>query len=301
MIQSIQRKIGMKIALQVNLALLLVLTLGALFIYVQQSRRFEAQLLAKGELAAMLGAKSVGRILEEAIDNGALTLQDALDIDYTEIPGLTPPKHHTRYDWYTDKAILTLQDEILESPDVLYAVAQDINGYIPTHNTRYNQPITGDSAKDLTGNRSKRIFSDPVGLKVGKNEINGLLQVYPRDTGETVWDVSSPIYVKGKHWGGFRIGFGLTSVNRAKQSLLVSLGITMGIILLVSMASTFALINRALLPLREFTRIASDLADGNIGEKIDYRGRDEIGLLADVLERLRMSLKAAMDRLGRRQ
>ena len=299
MIQLIQRKIGVRIALQVNLVLLLVLTIGGVLIYQQQSRRFEDQLLDKGKLATVVGAKSVGRILEEAVDNGVLTLQEALDVEYTEIPGFTPAKYHTRYDWYTDKAILTLQDEILKSPDILYAVAQDVNGYIPTHNTRYNQPITGDPQKDLVGNRSKRIFSDEVGLKVGKNESPGFVQVYPRDTGEMVWDISSPIYVKGKHWGGFRMGFGLAAVNRAKDSLLTSLVITLALILLVSMASTFILINRTLLPLKDFTRIASNLADGNVGEKIEYRGPDEIGRLADVLERLRMSLKAAMDRLSR--
>lgn len=301
MIQLIQQKIGIRIALQVNLVLLLVLTLGGFLIYRQQSQRFEAHLLDKGGLASILGAKSVGRILEEAIDNGALTLQDATDVEYTEIPGFDPPKYHTRYDWYTDKAILSLQDEVLKSSDILYAVAQDVNGYIPTHNTRYNQAITGDPKKDLTGNRSKRIFSDEVGQKVGENETYGFVQMYPRDTGEMVWDISSPIYVKGKHWGGFRMGFGLEKVNQAKKSLLISLGITMAVILLVSMASTFFLINRALRPLSDFTRIASDLADGNVGEKIEYRGRDEIGRLADVLERLRMSLKAAMDRLTRRK
>jgi methyl-accepting chemotaxis protein len=34
-----------------------------------------------------------------------------------------------------------------------------------------------------------------------------LLQTYRRDTGEIMHDLSVPIYVNGKHWGGFRLGY----------------------------------------------------------------------------------------------
>ncbi len=93
----------------------------------------------------------------------------------------------------------------------VYAVLSDRNGYVPTHNTKYSQPLTGDAEKDKLGNRTKRIFNDPVGL--GAAHYNGadgkgyLQQVYERDTGEKMWDISAPVFVKGKHWGGFRIGY----------------------------------------------------------------------------------------------
>jgi methyl-accepting chemotaxis protein len=34
-----------------------------------------------------------------------------------------------------------------------------------------------------------------------------LIQTYRRDTGEVVHDISAPIQVCGRHWGGFRIGY----------------------------------------------------------------------------------------------
>jgi methyl-accepting chemotaxis protein len=34
-----------------------------------------------------------------------------------------------------------------------------------------------------------------------------LLQTYKCDTGEVMHDLSVPIYVNGKHWSGFRIGY----------------------------------------------------------------------------------------------
>ena len=176
----------------------------------------------------------------------------------------------------------------------------DINGYLPTHNTRYQQPITGDVQKDLVGNRTKRIFNDEVGIKAAKNTEEGFLQIYHRDTGEVMWDISSPIYVKGKHWGGFRIGFSLDDINAAKKDLRTSLIITFAVILVFSIISIFIIVNGALKPLSHFTKIASDLADGKVDEKIESTSEDEIGKLADVLERLRVSLKAAMERLKRK-
>ncbi|HEY6007968.1 MAG TPA: HAMP domain-containing protein, partial [Geobacteraceae bacterium] len=105
--------------------------------------------------------------------------------------------------------------------------------------------------------------------------------------------------VKGKHWGGFRIGFSLEKTAAAKQSLLMSLLSIMGIILVVSVVGIVISVNRSLAPLKEFTKIASELAEGKVDKPIISRSKDEIGVLADVLERVRMSLKAAMDRLSR--
>jgi hypothetical protein len=34
-----------------------------------------------------------------------------------------------------------------------------------------------------------------------------LLQTYRRDTGEVMHDLSVPIFLKGRHWGGFRMGY----------------------------------------------------------------------------------------------
>ncbi len=90
---------------------------------------------------------------------------------------------------------------------MVYAGAVDRRGYFPTHNRRFSQPLTGDFDKDMVGNRTKRIFDDPVGKRCGAHEMEYLVQTYRRDTGEVMHDVSAPIYIQGRHWGGFRIGF----------------------------------------------------------------------------------------------
>jgi methyl-accepting chemotaxis protein len=293
------KKISIKVAVFVCLVLLVVMTAGTWYIVNQQGASLENQLLERGRIEALVGAKLIGKVMEEAIDNGVFSVKDAFDQSYVPIPGFEPEKYHTKYDSYLDKAILAMEDEFLQDESVVYAVAVDVNGYLPTHNTRYQQPITGDRQKDLVGNRTKRIFNDLVGLKAAKNQEPLLQQIYNRDTGETMWDISAPILVKGKHWGGFRIGFSLEKTAQAKSDLTRKLSLIMFVILLLATVMVFVIVNRALAPLSHLTVLAGQLADGKVEVKIEKNGDDEIGQLADVLERLRVSLKAAMDRLTR--
>ena len=59
--------------------------------------------------------------------------------------------------------------------------------------------------------RNRRLFSDRAVTKVADNTKPFLLQTYRRDMGGgnfvLMKDLSSPIYVRGRHWGAFRMGF----------------------------------------------------------------------------------------------
>ena len=291
------KRISMKAAVSVNLLLLIVMCAGTWYIIREQDRNIEAQLLERGRIEAILGAKITSRILEEAVDNGVLSKEDVFDTEYEEIPGFDPPKYHTKYDFYLDKALLEMEDEFFKDGSVTGAVAVDINGYLPTHNTRYQKPITWDIEKDRIGNHTKRIFNDPVGIRAARNTKDGLLQFYEKDTGEVTWDIAAPIYVKEKHWGNFRIGFSLLKANHQKNELRLAIAIAMAVILLVSCLAVFLTVGRALKPLEDLTERASRLADGDISAPIKVNSNDEVGKLADVLERLRISLKKAIERL----
>jgi methyl-accepting chemotaxis protein len=153
-------------------------------------------------------AKAVGQALEAAIERGEIKLEDAFDQNYVPIPNTKPQKFHTRYDSQADRLLPSVQESLLDkNREIAYAIACDQNGYVPTHNKRFTQPLTGDEKKDMLGNRTKRVFSDPVGKRCGSHEAPFLLQTYRRDTGEIMHDISAPVYVKGRHWGGFRIGY----------------------------------------------------------------------------------------------
>ncbi|MEW6164175.1 MAG: methyl-accepting chemotaxis protein [Pseudomonadota bacterium] len=153
-------------------------------------------------------AAAVGRLFEEAVDRGELKLEDLFDRNYKPIPNTKPQKFNTRYDGFADRCLPAIQEPLLDrNAEITYAIACDGGGYVPTHNKRFCQPLTGDEQRDNAGNRTKRIFSDPVGKRCGTHEAPFLLQTYRRDTGEIMHDISAPIFVKGRHWGGFRIGY----------------------------------------------------------------------------------------------
>src|SRR6202023_4370930 len=84
-------------------------------------------------------------------------------------------------------------------------------GYLPTHNPNYRLPQGSDPVWNNANCRNKRLFKDRAVKKVAANTKPFLLQTYRRDMGGgnfvLMKDVSSPIYVRRRRWGAFRIGF----------------------------------------------------------------------------------------------
>lgn len=153
-------------------------------------------------------AAEAGCLFEEAIRTGQITEAALFDRSYQPIAGTRPQKFSSSFDQLTDRIMPPLQESLLEQDaNILLACVVDENGYLPTHNKRYSQALTGDHDKDLLGNRTKRIFDDPVGRRCGAHQLPYLVQTYRRDTGEVIHDISAPVYVNGRQWGGFRIGY----------------------------------------------------------------------------------------------
>jgi methyl-accepting chemotaxis protein len=127
---------------------------------------------------------------------------------YYPVPKTDPPKFTTEWDRLSDRDILPIEESILaRSPLAVYAVLVDRHGYLPTHNQRYSQPLTGNLAQDLVNNRTKRIFNDRTGYAAARNKAPFLIQRYQRDTGEIMADLSIPVLVHGVQWGSVRLGY----------------------------------------------------------------------------------------------
>jgi HAMP domain-containing protein len=299
---AVRSRLTIKISLWLGLTLLLLTAGAGAWITMQETRQMEELTLEKARVAASIGARQFGDVLDAAVDSGALTVADVFDRKYVPIAGWafgTKPKFHTRYDSMIENAVLAFEDKFLEHEEFVYAVGVDENGYLPVHNSRFQKPLTGDAEKDLVGNRTKRIFNDPVGLASALNKEPSFLQVYKRDTGETMWDVSSPIYVKGKNWGGFRVGVSMERIDARKKTLILTLLVIFQIFAAVTIAVMFLVIRRAMRPVVDLTHAADQIS---LGEGLDTPIRsdsaDEIGRLTKSIDRLRISMKAAMSRLG---
>jgi methyl-accepting chemotaxis protein len=145
---------------------------------------------------------------EILLSTGQLNMDQLFDTFYVPIPNTYPQKYKTQYDKYTDERIQRILDKYLYTDQrILFVVIVDQNGYLPTHNSKFSQPLTGNREFDSANNRAKRLFNDRTGLAAARNMDPFLVQSYNRDTGETLFDLSVPIFIQGKHWGAVRIGY----------------------------------------------------------------------------------------------
>lgn len=157
-------------------------------------------------------AAQISRDIEQAIDERELTLDDVFDRDYRRIPNSNPEQFNTRYASVFDRILTPLLDSALGfDPRVIFCAPVDENGYLPTHNSKFSKPQRADIVWNAANSRNRRFFKDRVGLGAGRNRKPYAVHVYRRDMGggqmAPMIDVSAPITVKGRHWGGLRLAY----------------------------------------------------------------------------------------------
>jgi len=299
-----------KLSVRLSFALIVILgsivTIFTIYLVNDRSSQLKDTILKKGIASAQTGAKIMSEILDNVVENDIFSLEELFNDTLVAIPlkhevlksygrlsldkmnTIQKYNYLTGLDLYLDTLVAAIQDEFFKDPQVVFAVLCDKNGYTPTHNSIYNQPLTGDFLVDNEKSRSKRIFYDPLVSKDFKEAY--LLNVYHRDTGEEMWRISSPVYVKGSLWGTFRIGFSMQKTEEAIRDLQLRLIILMSILLLV----TVIVINRAtaflMRPLQNLNKGVGKVAKGDLTYRIELKRTDEIGDLARAFNQMTTDL-----------
>ena len=157
-------------------------------------------------------AARIGQALEQAVDDGRIPFEDLFDSHYRPVPRSDPEQVTTRFTSLTDQLFPEILEEALAlDHKVAFCAAVDRNGYLPTHNEKFSHPQRDDPVWNMAHCRNRRIFDDRVGLKAGRSTDPFLLQVYRRDMGggqfRMMKDLSAPIFVKNRHWGGLRLAY----------------------------------------------------------------------------------------------
>ncbi len=158
-------------------------------------------------------AAAISAALTAEVNAGRIRLSDLFDHSYQPIPGTDPQQVMAAFTPLTDRLLPAFQEPLLDlSPRVVFCAAVDVNGYLPTHNRKFSQSQRpGDPTWNAANCRNRRIFADRVGLAAGRNTEPFLLQSYRRDMGggsfALMKDVSAPITVQGRHWGGLRLAY----------------------------------------------------------------------------------------------
>jgi methyl-accepting chemotaxis protein len=163
----------------------------------------ERAITVAGDIAARFSA---------AVAAGTISTADLFDENYRLIAGSNPQQCLTRVVRLTDELLPALQEPVLDlDPRIVFCVAVDRNGFLPTHNRKFSRPQGDDVAWNTANCRNRRLFNDRVGLAAGRSTKKFLLQSYRRDMGGgrfvAMKDVSAPIMIGDRHWGGLRIGY----------------------------------------------------------------------------------------------
>ena len=165
--------------------------------------------------AVLQGAGELSLALDKAVDTGRISMEALFDQNYKPIPGTNPQQHMAPCVAITDQLFPAVQERMLElNSKVAFSAAVDTKGYLPTHNKKFSQAQGNDPDWNNANSRNRRIFDDRTGLGAGQSHPQiSMLQTYRRDMGGGKFvlmkDVSAPIYVRGRHWGGLRIGYKL--------------------------------------------------------------------------------------------
>jgi methyl-accepting chemotaxis protein len=157
-------------------------------------------------------AKRISERFEDAVGRGEIRLEQLFDENYREIRGTDPKQYMTDYVEFTDRVLPEIQDPLQKSdPRIVFCVAWAKGGYLPTHNPNYRLPQGKDPVWNNANCRNRRLFNDRAVKKVAANTKPFLVQTYRRDMGGgnfvLMKDLSAPIFVRGRHWGAFRMGF----------------------------------------------------------------------------------------------
>lgn len=157
-------------------------------------------------------AAEISDVFNMAVQSNQIPLESLFDYQYQEIAGSNPKQYMTKFTAFTDEVLPPIQEAMLGfDSKVVFCAAIDPHGYLPTHNKKFSQPQGDDPVWNAANARNRRLFDDRVGLKAGRNTEPFLLQVYRRDMGAGQFvmmkDLSAPIYVGDKHWGGLRVGY----------------------------------------------------------------------------------------------
>ena len=208
-------------------------------------------------------AGRIGRLLDDTVDRGRCRLDDLLALSYQPIvgeavrslqrlfdvtraptDGFDPPKYATAYDAEVDVALRDLFDQLMDrEPWLVGVVALDLNGYCPSHCSRFCADWTGDHETDFQNSRAKRflvstpeqhrlvrhglgVAAESLGPMVSRRELEQAgaafgtpaggddrfaVTSYVMDSGAAFTTLALPVYVKGERWGNVILNWGSTT------------------------------------------------------------------------------------------
>ena len=159
-------------------------------------------------------AHQVEQAFEAELTKGSMTLDDLFDRDYRPIANTNPQQVTTRFLEMAERVLPPIQEATLQKDaKIVFGLAVNQDGYVSAHMASCSKPQGPDPVWNFANCRNRRIFNNRAELASVTHTKDHLLQTYIRDMGggnvSLLKDASVPICIRGRHWGGFRLGYKL--------------------------------------------------------------------------------------------
>ncbi len=154
---------------------------------------------------------AICKIVNQSIDQGAISLESALDRNYVQIVGSNPPRYDNGFADYADQHLRPLIDHYKSvNPKIIACAVTNLDGYLPTHLSERCQTPGNDPVWNDEHCRNRRILMDETTRNACHSEKPAMLATYRMELGDrhiTVKNVFVPMYFKGRRWGNFELAY----------------------------------------------------------------------------------------------
>jgi len=184
---------------------------GALAVMIEEIERSYRPLIER----AQDFAREIAVAMEGAIDRRLVSEDDLFDLSYVPVSESEPRQYLSPSLSALETVLPPLLAATLGSdPRLVFALPSDRNGYLPVHHAGWSQPQRpGDVAWNTTRARNRRIIDSRAGLSAGRSIRPFLIQLSRHDNedgrSELLSEINAPLRVRGRHWGGVRMGYRL--------------------------------------------------------------------------------------------
>ncbi|MFZ5640503.1 MAG: methyl-accepting chemotaxis protein [Bacillota bacterium] len=135
-----------------------------------------------------------------------------------------------------------------------------------------------------------QVLKDNLSDKINKS-MDPLVNPYVSEKGEEIYDIAVPVTADLERWGALRVGISSSTVKKEvadARNLLISIAV----ILLAAGGVLSIVIARIIVsPLRQLATKVALVADGDLTQEVTVKTKDEIGFLADSVNKMVASLR----------
>ena len=162
-------------------------------------------------LKAQETCRQIKTAIENAIDEGEITLDDVFDQDYEVIEGSNPVQYNVRFNDPADRLVRPILDQTKGADGrIIGSAIGDMNGYLPTHLTERSHPQGPDPVWNDEHCRNKRMLIDDTTRMALASDRPATLATYRMELGDKyipVKNVFVPLWIKGRRWGNFELAY----------------------------------------------------------------------------------------------